>query len=432
MTGRDVTPVQHLFVIASRHVNFIKIIVRGARKQDRSRREKPETFIKVGATQPPRGVNQMRRSERIRKKQRRPVVPTKKKASEQETGAKAPKTESTGWYYTHYKKLLIIPFALLILAIIALGLHAARTGDVINRGVSLAGGVMVTVPSEAVEPDNLVAEIQPSYPDTDLETRVLEEAGTQIAVTMSANLEDTSEENVNRFLDAIEQATGVAQEEYSVETIGSTLGTSFFQQTVKALFIAFLFMGFVVFLYFGEGARVKALAGLATLVAGFMMYSTVLALDLVALAIGIGLIVLYARKSVPSVAVILAAFSDIVITLAVTTVAGIEISTAGIAAFLMLIGYSVDTDILLSTRVLKRTKGTVYTRLVGAVKTGLTMNFTTLAAITVALLVAQSAVITQIMTILLIGLIVDMINTWFQNAGILRWYLEKKHERERA
>ena len=33
---------------------------------------------------------------------------------------------------------------------------------------------------------------------------------------------------------------------------------------------------------------------------------------------------------------------------------GIEISAAGIAAFLMLIGYSVDTDILLTSRALKR------------------------------------------------------------------------------
>ncbi len=37
--------------------------------------------------------------------------------------------------------------------------------------------------------------------------------------------------------------------------------------------------------------------------------------------------------------------------------------------------------------------------------------------------------IIQIMTILLVGLIVDMINTWLQNVGILRWHLEKKGEK---
>ena len=41
----------------------------------------------------------------------------------------------------------------------------------------------------------------------------------------------------------------------------------------------------------------------------------------------------------------------------------------------------------------------------------------------------QSEVITQIMLILSIGLLLDIPNTWIQNAGILRWYLEWKEAR---
>ena len=93
----------------------------------------------------------------------------------------------------------------------------------------------------------------------------------------------------------------------------------------------------------------------------------------------------------------------------------------------MLIGYSVDTDILLSTRVLKRKEGTIYDRVISALKTGLTMNLTTLSALLVALYFSNSPVLSQIMTILLIGLVIDIMNTWIQNAGILRWYMEKKH-----
>ena len=70
-----------------------------------------------------------------------------------------------------------------------------------------------------------------------------------------------------------------------------------------------------------------------------------------------GLVVfIYFRTLVPSLAVILAAFSDIVVTLAIFNLTGEKLSTAGVAAFLMLIGYSVDTDILLNTRVLKKLK----------------------------------------------------------------------------
>ena len=55
----------------------------------------------------------------------------------------------------------------------------------------------------------------------------------------------------------------------------------------------------------------------------------------------------------PTLAVILAAFSDMVVTLSIFNLTGMQLGKGGIAAFLMLIGYSVDTDILLSTMVLK-------------------------------------------------------------------------------
>ncbi len=63
-------------------------------------------------------------------------------------------------------------------------------------------------------------------------------------------------------------------------------------------------------------------------------------------------------------------------------------------------------------------------------KTGLMMNLTTVIAIIIALFFTQSEVLRQIMTIVLIGLIVDLPHTWIQNAGILRWYLERKKHGE--
>ena len=153
---------------------------------------------------------------------------------------------------------------------------------------------------------------------------------------------------------------------------------------LTAILIAFIFMGIVVFLYF--------------------------------------------RTIVPSLAVILAAVSDIIVTMAVVNIIGIKLSTAGIAAFLMLIGYSVDTDILLSTKVIKGKQGTVMDRVYSAMKTGLMMTMTTITAITIALIFSQSVIISQIMIILLIGLGIDLINTWIQNVGLLRLYMEKKEK----
>ena len=153
--------------------------------------------------------------------------------------------------------------------------------------------------------------------------------------------------------------------------------------------------------------------------------------DIIAYIIGVLLIGLYMKNSIPSFMVILNVFSDVVVTLAVINIMGIKLSTAGIAAFLMIIGYSVDTNILLSTKLLKKKEGSVTERLFNAMQTGLTMTLTTAAAIIVALIFTQSEVIKQIMTILLIGLIVDMIYTWLQNAGILRLYLDKGNNEQK-
>jgi len=103
-------------------------------------------------------------------------------------------------------------------------------------------------------------------------------------------------------------------------------------------------------------------------------------------------------------------------------------SSAGIIALLMLIGYSVDTNILLTTRLLKRHEGTVNQRIFGAFKTGITMTLTSLLAIVIALLVVKSfsPILTQIFTILSIGLCFDILNTWVTNTSILKWYMEKK------
>ncbi len=220
------------------------------------------------------------------------------------------------------------------------------------------------------------------FPKADIAVRSLMAAGKLVGVAIDTDAQESGEIKV--LTDALEERLGLEKEDYGVEIMGSSLGNSFFKQTIVALLIAFLLMGVVVFLYF--------------------------------------------RTLAPSLAVMLAAFSDIIVTLAIFNLTGMKLGTAGVAAFLMLIGYSVDTDVLLSTRVLKRKEGTVMERVLGAMKTGLTMSCTTLTAVVVALIFVESEVIEQIMVILLIGLLVDLVMTWIQNVGILRIYLEKKRK----
>ena len=283
--------------------------------------------------------------------------------------------------YEHkYKSLLFIPFVVLILAFVQIGTQYSVTGDFVNKGISLKGGSTITIDYDAkINLDELESFLSNQFPLADFSIRTISSAGRTTSIAIDSDAQDNDE--IDILLGVIKEHTKLNDDAYTVETMGSSLGDSFFKQTAIALLIAFFLMGIVVLIYF--------------------------------------------RTIVPSMAVILAAFSDIVVTLAIFNLTGIKLSTAGIAAFLMLIGYSVDTDILLSTRLLKR-KGEIMSKVYGAMKTGLTMSTTTLSAVFVALIFVQSDVIKQIMIILFIGLLVDILMTWIQNVGILRLYLEKK------
>jgi len=330
------------------------------------------------------------------------------------------------WHDKIYKKLLIIPLLLLLFAIVQVSMQVANTGDFLNKDISLKGGISITVPTDHDADIEDLKEFLASK-GHDVNVRNMYSQGKTIAVLIESSTDLNDQEAIDALLAAIVEK--IPTDDYSIEGFGSSIGASFFTQALKSLLAAFIIMGFVVFLFFGESLKFKIItctlglfgALLIIFQNGVMMY----------VGIGAALItfLIYARYSLPSVAVIGAAFSDILVTLAIVNLLGFEVSSAGLAAFLMLIGYSVDTDILLTTRLLKRNDGSVNNRLLSAMKTGMFMNGTTLIALLVALIFTSSDVIAQIMTILIIGLLVDQVNTWIQNAGILKWYVEAKHKK---
>ncbi len=288
-------------------------------------------------------------------------------------------------YLKHYKKFLFVPFIILLIALSLIVVKYQATGEFINKDISLKGGISLTV---LTDQDIALYDLQQSLAESlspyEVSIRTLNSAGGEIGVIIESDIPGVDENRLNEILQIVGNALGkeISEEDYSFERMGSSLGQSFFNQTIRALVLAFVFMGIVVFIYF--------------------------------------------RSFVPSAAVILSALSDIVVTVAIINLMGIKLGTAGIAALLMLVGYSIDTDIMLTTRMLKRKGKPMKEALFSAFKTGMTMTLTTLAAVTIALVFSQSDVIRQIMTILLIGLIIDMLYTWVQNSGLLIWYLERK------
>ncbi|MFW5956312.1 MAG: protein translocase subunit SecF [Halorhabdus sp.] len=159
---------------------------------------------------------------------------------------------------------------------------------------------------------------------------------------------------------------------------------------------------------FGQQAQQTALLGVAAAFVGMSV-----------------LIFIAFRSVVPSIAVVASAFSDIVIPVALMNVFGIKLTLGAVAALLMLIGYSVDSDILLNNHILRR-RGEFYESTYRAMRTGVTMTLTSLAAMIVMTIVSQAfgiPLLPDIALILVFGLAADLMNTYLMNVSLLRWWV---------
>lgn len=288
-------------------------------------------------------------------------------------------------YDKHYKKFLVLSFVLLFACFGVLVNSYMTTGEVFERGVSLKGGITLTIPVDPGQSaEKLESQLASRFPSADIAVREVTSGG-----VVSKLIVEAADVETDQLTSAIpELGIPLIEGEYNVREMGTRFSTAFFAQTLKSLFFAFLAMAIVVFITF--------------------------------------------RSIVPSSFVILAAVSDIIATLAVINLLEIRLSIAGAAAFLMLIGYSVDTDILLTTKVLKRKKegGTTFERTIGAFKTGIIITAAGLSSSIIGLIFSQSETVKQIMLVITVGLAFDAIFTWFQNAGILRWYLERQEKKQ--
>ena len=285
-------------------------------------------------------------------------------------------TAKQNWFDKRYKLLMLIPIILVVISLVYLGYFYKQHNSFILKDVSLSGGTTITLTGD-YDLIKLETSLKSKFPDISIRQLAELSTGRQIALVVE------SSSSPEELKSGIEDIFGkIPAENIAIEFSGSTLSESFFKQLILALIISFMLMSIVIFILF--------------------------------------------RTFIPSMAVMFAAFSDIIIPLAIIDYFGIRLSAAGIAAFLMLIGYSVDTDVLLITRVLKRREGELMDRAVAAMKTGLTMTITTIAAVTTGYLLTNSMVFKQIFMIIGIACIFDIISTYLMNLGILIWYIERK------
>ena len=272
------------------------------------------------------------------------------------------------------KSLMILPILILVFSS---GYFLYITyGPGLNLDVDFAGGTQIVAESDTPVNVGNVEDVLSVY-----SAKIESASGLSgYTVTMKVGADVSSDDVIGTL-----EENGYVFDSYSVQKIGPSLGETFFHQARIALFAAFAFMAIVIFIVF--------------------------------------------RKLLPSFYMVLVAVADIVEALVFSQIFGIELSFATFAALLLLVGYSVDSDVLLTMRILKTKEGNVDKRLKGAMKTGLTMTGTTIAVVCVLYFATTSIILRQIASVLLIGLLFDLPNTWMFNAPLLKWYVDKKEKK---
>jgi len=272
----------------------------------------------------------------------------------------------------NYKLSIVVPLIILTLSLGAL--FWMITGDGLNLDIDLKGGNQITA-----ELDSPISKSKIEESLSDYSVNVRSSEGIN---KYTLFIEFDSEIETTEIIDALE-TDGYVFDAYSVQSVKPTLGKAFFQQSIFVLILAFVFMAITIFIIF--------------------------------------------RTPIISFYISLSPLFDIIEALAISQLLGMKLSLASFAALLMIIGYSVDDDVMITTRVVKGV-GEIENRLKNSFKTSATTTIATIVSLISLYVLSLSPVITQIASILLIGLIVDFQNTWLFNVPLLRWYMESKEK----
>jgi preprotein translocase subunit SecF len=271
----------------------------------------------------------------------------------------------------NYKKMALLPIALLVICTVYL-IFITQTNQ-LAVDIDFKGGTQI------------IAEYGKQVSETELETILKSyNAGVRTAVgvtTYTVFIEFESSIKAEDVLNTLKQ-NGYDFIDYSIQTIGPALGKEFFQQAMFVLMFSFIFMAAVIFFIF--------------------------------------------RIPLPSFFLILVVIADLIEALAFSQIFGVNLSLASFTALLLLIGYAVDDNILMITRMLKA-EDKNYDRIIKtSFKTGITMVGTALVALFALFIISASVVIDQIASVLILGLLVDLLNSWVLNVGLMLWYVERK------
>ena len=273
------------------------------------------------------------------------------------------------FWMKHWKKFMFIPAFLFVLSLGIFAYNQYRYDSFMKRSVELSGGKVITIKYSSINPG-----LDEYFSERDYEVRYI---GSDI-LTVEIPYNENETAVVNELKDY------VAIEDYSIREIGPVLGEAFWSQSQWAIIIALVLISIMVFFLF--------------------------------------------RSFVPSMAVITSIIIDAAVTMAIISLMGKSFSIAMIGALLTIMSFSIDTDVLLTAK-LTKTKSSFREALKDAMKTAGIIIIASLVSATTVYIISTNQVLDDISLVLMVGLAVDFVVTWLQNASIIKWWVDEKSKK---
>jgi len=281
------------------------------------------------------------------------------------------------WYTKHFKKLFAIPIiAFLAASAIFVGNFIER-GEVFRKNIDLSGGTVVTLYLSEV-PQGM----KDVFESHEISVREIHSVTTgELVATILEAGPEIQEEDITSLINQT-----LPGADYDIRNVGPSMGDSFMESAKKAVIISFILMGIILAAIF--------------------------------------------RQPIVAFTVILSGFLNVYEASALMTVFGIKLSPHTIGALLMLMGWSVDSEVLFDSKIFKEQGGTSIGKALEAMKTAMTMSAAVFAILIALYFVSSSKMVKEIALVLFFGATFDVINTWFQSLSTVLWFVESKEKKE--
>lgn len=145
--------------------------------------------------------------------------------------------------------------------------------------------------------------------------------------------------------------------------------------------------------------------------------------------VGVVALIIFRRRVVP-LAILLVVVLDLLGVFGYMALLRVQLSLASIIGVVVLIVYSIDTNILLAWRILKRAGGEPREQAADSMRTGLIVNGLIVVVLLSLNLITSAPQLDVLTAVLIFGLVINFINTWLLGASILLRHAERQWGRE--